>query len=147
MNKPQASHTAARLQERVGGGTPGYLTDATRVPLLLGILLQETKRKTSTRHQESARQQFPQIPVPTNASSQSALGAGGEGGGEAEGAWREEGGGSTISTAAPSWGSPTAPCDPASWLLIISAWILVRLLCSYQWVRAHQENPALLSYS
>lgn len=79
MNKPQASHTAARLQERVGGGTPGYLTDATRVPLLLGILLQETKRKTSTRHQESARQQFPQIPVPTNASSQSVPGAGGEG--------------------------------------------------------------------
>ena len=46
MNKPQASHTAAWLQERVGEGSPGYLTDATQVSLLLGILLQETKRKT-----------------------------------------------------------------------------------------------------
>lgn len=87
MNKLQASHTAAWLQERVGGGTPGYLTDATQVSLLLGILLQETKRKTSARHQESARRQFPQILVSTNTSSQSVLGAGGGGWGR----WREPG--------------------------------------------------------
>ena len=64
MDKPQASHAAARLHEGAGGGTPGYLTDATQVSLLLGVLLQETKWKTSPRHQESTRLQFPQIPVP-----------------------------------------------------------------------------------
>ena len=74
MNKPQAPHTAAWLQERVGEGTPGYLTDATQVSLLLGILLQETKGKTRSRHQESARRQFPQILVP-----RSSLGPGEEG--------------------------------------------------------------------
>lgn len=64
VNKLQASHTAARLQEGVGGGTPGYLTDATQVSLLLWVLLQETKWKTSPRDQECRRLQFPQIPVP-----------------------------------------------------------------------------------
>lgn len=45
MDKLQASHTAARLQEGVGWGTPGYLTDPTHVSLLLGVFLQETTWK------------------------------------------------------------------------------------------------------
>lgn len=42
----------------------------------------------------------------------------------------------------PSWGSPTAPSDPAAWLLIISAWILGRLLCSYRWVQLTRRTSA-----
>lgn len=45
MDKLQASHTAARLQEGVGWGTPGYLTDPTHVSLLLGVFLQEATWK------------------------------------------------------------------------------------------------------
>ena len=51
MDELQASHTAAGRQQGVGGGAPGHLTDAAQVSLLLGVLLQETKRKTSPRHQ------------------------------------------------------------------------------------------------
>lgn len=74
MNKPQASHTAARLQEGVGWGTPGNLTDATQVSLfLLRVLLQETKRKTSPGDQGSA--QFLQTTT-TNTTSQDVKGRG-----------------------------------------------------------------------
>lgn len=102
------------------------LSDRCDMSPLLGILLQETKRKTSTRHQDSARQQFPQIPVPTNAKfPRSALGPG-ERWGEVR-SLSEEGEGRPLHSCA-FLSSPTAPCDPAAWLLIISAWILVRLL-------------------
>lgn len=89
MNKLQASHTAARLQEGVGWGSPGYLTDATHVSLLLWVVLQETKLENKPCDQESTRLSFPQTLVPR--------------------VWTEEG---RASPHCRGSGPPTAPSDP-----------------------------------
>lgn len=101
MDELQASHTAAGRQQGVGGGAPGHLTDAAQVSLLLGVLLQETKRKTSPRHQVG---RVHMLADSTNTASGSVSGGAVGGGGGRGGSPRPP---------TPNGGSPAAPAEPA----------------------------------